>query len=215
MLTLTSHRDTDYLVTNRLDDANLLNLCCAVPSLTICSNDSFWRNRFLSKYGLIEKSENKTWKTLYLQLIYYMDKFIIWNERLMLAAEGGHRDLINYFISKGADNWDLGMRGAAQGGHRDLVDKFIKLGAVDWDMGMRGAAQGGHRDLVDYFISKGANNWNLGMFGAAQGGHRELVDLFISKGPRRWNLGMFGAAQGGHQDLVELFRQKMINNSCY
>ena len=54
------------------------------------------------------------------------------------------------------------MRGAARGGHKDLVNLFISKGANDWDMGMHGAAQGGHKDLVEYFISKGANNWDYG-----------------------------------------------------
>ena len=58
------------------------------------------------------------------------------NQAMLNAAEGGDKDLIDFFISKGADNW--------------------------WDYGMIYAALGGHKDLVDFFISKGANDWNWG-----------------------------------------------------
>ena len=82
------------------------------------------------------------------------------NESLYEAARGGHADLVVFFISKGASDWNLGMRGAAEGGHGDLVDFFISKGASSWNSGMRAVAQGGHGDLVDFFISKGASSWN-------------------------------------------------------
>ena len=47
------------------------------------------------------------------------------------------------------------MRCAAIGGHKDLVEFFISKGANDWNWGMRGAAEGGHQDLVDFFVAKG------------------------------------------------------------
>ena len=52
------------------------------------------------------------------------------------------------------------MSSSVQGGHKDLVEYFISKGANDWNWGMDRAAQGGHKDLVEFFISKGANNWN-------------------------------------------------------
>jgi len=76
------------------------------------------------------------------------------NEGLGEAAKGGHKDLVEFFISKGASEWDEGMWDAAQGGHKDLVDFFISKGASDWDGGMRGAAREGHKDLIDFFKAK-------------------------------------------------------------
>ena len=55
------------------------------------------------------------------------------NESLYEAARGGHADLVVFFISKGASDWNLGMRGAAEGGHGDLVDFFISKGASSWN----------------------------------------------------------------------------------
>ena len=46
------------------------------------------------------------------------------------------------------------MVGAAEGGHQDLVDFFIQLGANDWNWGMYGASLGGHWALADFFTEK-------------------------------------------------------------
>ena len=62
-----------------------------------------------------------------------------------------------------------------------LVDFFISKGANDWNYAVYGAAKGGHRDLVDFFISKGADKWNLCMVGAQEEGHQDLVEFFKSK----------------------------------
>jgi hypothetical protein len=53
-----------------------------------------------------------------------------------------------------------GMHGAANGGHKDLIDYFISKGADDWNAGLRGAAGGNHKDLVEFFISKGADDFD-------------------------------------------------------
>ncbi len=62
--------------------------------------------------------------------------------------------VVEFFIEKRANDWDLGMGGAAERGHRDLVDFFIKKGARDWKLGMRRAKQGGHKDLAKFFFEK-------------------------------------------------------------
>jgi hypothetical protein len=107
-------------------------------------------------------SQNKNWKENYLILTYYSNKYTP-NKAMEKVAEKGRIDLVDFFIEKGADDWNWGMRGAARGGHKELVDFFIEKGANDWDWGMYGAAEGGHKELVDFFIEKGANNWNWGM----------------------------------------------------
>jgi len=70
------------------------------------------------------------------------------------AARGGHKDLVKFFISKGADNWNKGMYEAARGGHKDLVNFFISKGAKYWHDGVIGATSGGHKELVEFFKQK-------------------------------------------------------------
>jgi len=139
----------------------------------------FTRNTFLTFTTYVSYGDSRPWN--YRPALIHLVKGN-YNTAMKLAAEGGHRDLVDFFIFKGADNWDFGMKGAARGGHRDLVDFFISKGADNWNRGMFGAAKGGHRDLVDFFISKGARDWNWAMQGASLGGHRDLVKFFISKG---------------------------------
>lgn len=45
----------------------------------------------------------------------------------------------------------------AGGGHPDLVDFMIGRGANDFDFGLEGARQGGHRELADLMIAKGGS----------------------------------------------------------
>ncbi len=75
-----------------------------------------------------------------------------------------------------------GLYGACCGGHRELVDLMIARGANDGDSGLYGACRGGHRELVDLMIARGANDWNSGLWAACINGHRELVDLMIARG---------------------------------
>ncbi len=70
-------------------------------------------------------------------------------------------------------------------GHRDLIEFFISQGANDCNRGMYGAAVGGKKDSVEFFISQGANDWNLGMHGAAIKGHKDLIEFFISQGDHK------------------------------
>ena len=140
------------------------------------------------------------------------------NIMLQRSAERGHKVLVDFFIEKGASNWQFGLSGSAKGGHEDLIDFFIKKGANDWNLAMQYAAEGGHKNslaVIEFFINKGANDWNDGMVAAAKGGHKyslEIIEFFIEKGANHWNRAMRGAAQGGHKDLVEFFIEKGANN---
>jgi len=119
--------------------------------------------------------------------------------------------LIDFFISKGADDWNAGVSTAAREGNKSLVDFFMCKGAdVNW--GFLGAIDGGHQSLIDFFISKGANDWNLALYRAGKGGQRDLVDFFVSKGAYMWDWALAGAAKGGHQEMIDFFISKGAND---
>ena len=46
------------------------------------------------------------------------------NEGLFKAAKAGDVDLVLYFVSQGANDWDSGMYWAICGGHEKLVEFF-------------------------------------------------------------------------------------------
>jgi ankyrin repeat protein len=64
------------------------------------------------------------------------------------ASTQGHKDLVHFFINKGANDWNFALHCASQGGHKDLIQFFIDKGATDWNSALSGASQGGHKDLV-------------------------------------------------------------------
>src|SRR5690348_7899729 len=55
---------------------------------------------------------------------------------------------------------------------KDLIDFFISKEAADWNSVLYEASLGGHKDLVDFFILQGASDWNWALSGASEGGHR-------------------------------------------
>ena len=127
------------------------------------NDEEFWRIRFEKDYpsdfDKVNKLKQRSWKDFSLLLIKYIDlSYGHYEEAMYYAAEGGHRDLVDFFISKGANNWNMAMYYAAERGHRDLVDFFISKGANSLKLAMDYAEKAGHRDLVDFLISKGAKD---------------------------------------------------------
>ena len=66
-------------------------------------------------------------------------------------------------LNLGANDYNRAMALAAQGGHRDIVERMVNLGANDYNEAMAAAAQGGHRDIVERMLNLGANDYNWAM----------------------------------------------------
>lgn len=82
---------------------------------------------------------------------------------IFAAAINGDKKMITKLISQiNSDDeyWFLGLTGAARGGHKELIDYFIGLGANNYNHGMAQAAAGGQLNIIDYMISKGANKFD-------------------------------------------------------
>lgn len=80
------------------------------------------------------------------------------------------------------DDWNSALDVACEGGHIELVDLMIFKGANDWNRGLGAACIGGHKELVEFMISKGANDFDWGWLLAWTKGHKEIMKLMISKG---------------------------------
>ena len=80
---LTGNRDADLLILKRLDDKALFNFCISDPKNKylkyICNDSNFWKNRLFSKYPdfKIDNVTNINWKKLYLQSVYYLEKYTL------------------------------------------------------------------------------------------------------------------------------------------
>jgi hypothetical protein len=145
------NKDIDYIILENLDDKSLLNMCLTNKyTYKLCSDDNFWRKRFIKYFGDFEKDEFKTWKQTYLEVLYYndiayeVDKI---NNAMGLAAQDGNFNMVRYFISRGAHNWRMGLIGSEKGGYKKLIDFFkekllnymIDHGTLylhDWELGI-------------------------------------------------------------------------------
>jgi len=122
-------------------------------SIACCEGDKELAELFISKLG--EKTDLTT--------------------KIFFASRGGHKSIVDFLISKGADHWEIGLFGASLEGHRDLVEFFISKGANNWNDGLRGACINASKLLVEFFISKGANNWDNALNYATSEEIKELI----------------------------------------
>jgi hypothetical protein len=78
---------------------------------------------------------------------------------------------------------DRGLYGACAGGHIELAELMISRGATIFDGGLYNACYHGHEDIAQLMISLGANNLDRAFVGALRGGHRETIN-FIKAYPK-------------------------------
>ncbi len=118
---------------------------------------------------------------------------------------------IQYFIEKGAADWNPGLYIACLHGHLKIVNLMIQKGADDWYFGLWGACEGGHLDLVNLMIEKGADDWDWGLFIACDSIHTYIMGLSakdIDKDIKE----LQETCEYGHQILVDLMIEKAANN---
>lgn len=125
-----------------------------------------------------------------------------WNEGLSGACRGGHRDIVDMMIEKGAYNWDRGMTEACEGGHTEIITLMIENGASWWSWAMIGACRGGNMDILNWMIAKGGDDWNWGMAEACRHGHLEVVKKMVEKGANNWDRAINEACVGDHFDIA-------------
>ena len=92
------------------------------------------------------------------------------------AAAGGHKELVQLMLDKGANNYNDGLAFAALVGHMDIVQLMLDKGA-DPNNGLSGAALGGHLDIVQLMLDKGATNLDYALRVSEHFGHTECAEL--------------------------------------
>ena len=76
---------------------------------------------------------------------------------------------------------DTALFMAAEGGHHDIVELMIEKGATSFNDALCSAAYRGHRDIIKLMIEKGATSFNDAIYAAGQSGHRNIVELLKQK----------------------------------
>jgi hypothetical protein len=76
---LTGDKNVDLLIMENLGDRDLFNFCISDKyAASLCKNEDFWRNRFMSRFGKTAgkyKPEKRTWKNHYLKVVSVLDQY--------------------------------------------------------------------------------------------------------------------------------------------
>lgn len=111
-----------------------------------------------------------------------LKQIVVINSLDIFKATCYRGDHLSIIKSKKNELWlNQGFRSACKGGHKELAELMIIKGADDYNIGLYNTCRGGHKELVELMIIKGASDWNRARNAGRQGGHQELVELMIPK----------------------------------
>jgi hypothetical protein len=102
---------------------------------------------------------------------------------------------------------DLGLIYTVLNGNKKLIDYFISKGANDFNEAAYEASYTGNIDLLKFFLfiipKTKIVNLNRLLFAAIEGGHIEIVDYLISRGAKLDDNGAkISAKSGGYKDMI-------------
>lgn len=126
-----------------------------------------------------------------------------------LAAENGHRELLEWAIGQGCPWGEHTCGSAASAGHLDIL-AWLRDQGCGWDeLTCRLAAQGGHLKLLKWAAQNGCP-WDESTSScAAAGGQLEVMQWLREQScPWDEHACSSAAAQGGHLDALKWMREK-------
>lgn len=155
------------------------------------------------------------------------------NGCLFKACWSGCVEMVNYIISRGAKDWNMGLHGACMSKNRYLINLMINYGANRWFSGLRGACTAGDMEMVIFMmekIKKTENEaeimeikkaeegwiWNIVFTDACNGGNLEIVKYITENSNSAitcWHIGLLTACEYGYVDIAKFMVQKGAANA--
>lgn len=178
------HEDGDSVIKTMLDEYIMKARDAQIPGIINIIVDEYLESE-VDEYLDLEFDVNKT-DQIYIYAVQGLGYLLQNVPNLYLDSclagfcEGGHKELVEFIISRGATYWDWGLASACRGGHPELVRFMISKGARDWNRGLQAACRGGHKYLVIFMITKGASCWPWALRAALAGGHQEIAEWMNS-----------------------------------
>lgn len=121
--------------------------------------------------------------------------------------------IIDKKIIKTPNYWNKGLDGAAEGGHLELVQFFIDKGAWDYNTGLIQGAFSGNIEIVQLMIDKlkaptwgSYCNWNNALIAAVKSSNIEIVQLIINNAGNKiteWDICLEWAARNGDLEIIK------------
>lgn len=105
-----------------------------------------------------------------------------WDDALDYAARSGKREVVDWVFEQYEDaDLDQGLFGAAVAQDRDMIDYFLEKGAQDYNLAFEAASIVGNLQLLKFFEELGASDWASAFFGAVADGHLDVVQYILQK----------------------------------
>jgi len=141
------------------------------------------------------------------------------------ACEGGHKDIAQMMIDKGAICWNFALWGACEYGQIEMAqmiidkggDKIVQSDGVitdGWKWGFEIACGKGYAVLMHLMVKYGSDYWNskgpgytksvydTGLCLTCHSGHIELAQQLIEMGANDLSEALRYACEGGHAELA-------------
>ena len=167
----------------------------------ILAQDMYWKTQSQLPY-LIYRGQKKMWMR-------GIDR------GLLGAAEGGHYDIAELLIERGANNFDGALFAAAAAGKHKMVELLIEHDASNLNEALRVAAANGHVKVVDILLDhRIRKNLDESLRIASANGHIKVVELLLKRRGKTINLGkaLYAAQQSNHRKIASLLRSTMRKN---
>jgi len=194
---LTGIKDTELIIMAKLNDKDLLNYCIANKTiLKTCYDESFWRNRFISKFDLKDKEPlskyrkpNQTWRDFYLMMIYYIDKYSTSSFLFRKGCGNGNLALVVHAMNtnlKNDLNYDRALKSVAEGEYYDIVKYLVKNKKGDPSDVLNWLCAYAPLDVIE-FVVEDANlnvsyNDDLPLRWASKRQRLDVIDYLLKKG---------------------------------
>lgn len=217
--------DIDIFVMEKMDDESLINFCRACNYQEACTDEFFWKQRFISKYGLdnakfilLEKEEciyppvkimlkecnrleKVSWKDRYLSVYTYSSKYT-YGVCLGKVVKRGYSDLTNFFIKIGLDT-DLHHYSEALCHWR--VDSLLKENNFAMIQMYKENGIKIHRRYMSYIACKSGNESQINfIYNLPHKKEQRSEEIYYENG-------IFGAARGGHLNLLKKLEVSLKN----
>ena len=118
------------------------------------------------------------------------------------AASKGNIELVKLCIERGVD-----MRyliSCVEKGYMEIVQLILNNGYTDFNRLLSIAALKGQSEIIQLMLDLGATEYNKAMRYASQNGHKDIVQMMLDLGATEYNKAMTKAASGGHKDIVQM-----------
>ena len=138
-----------------------------------------------------------------------------WNWGMNGACRGGHIQLVELLIKKGANyNTSSAIYFASVGGNIEIVKLLINKGANDFNWGLAGACENDNIEIAKLMIENGAKDFDWVLRCACNTGRIESAKMMIEYGANDWNGGLYWACASYQKNTVKLMIEKGADR-CY